>query len=338
VEGFSLPDKRSGRVVLEANTRYWDKSRMARIKRIVFDNTLSQKDAVDLAKSGEGKVDLVTDLSPLDTLRVAESPFATVVKNRRSVTSAFGRFNMLKTSSPWKDLRLRQAANFAINRADLIQYGANGNGLVVPGLRMLDKLGVQPYPFDPGKSRELLRDVGYPNGLGITLIAPQHLQTQATVASKMLDQAGFKTTLQVLDTTTYSQKTLLSELDQPGEKQTWDIALTISWNGLGFPLFDLYHWYALDGPDDWVSEGPELRKLYEQALRTVDTQKQEELQRDMERNIREQAYFLFLYNPVRLFAVNRSVTFVPRPTSWLRLAESSVTDQHWSVRKGNGKK
>ena len=50
---------------------YWDKHRFPRLQRIVFANTLSQKDAVELVKAGEDRVDLVTDLSPLETLRVA---------------------------------------------------------------------------------------------------------------------------------------------------------------------------------------------------------------------------------------------------------------------------
>ena len=82
MEGFSLPDKRSERVVLEANTAYWDTSRFPRLQRIVFDNTLEQKEAVELLKTTEGRVDLVSELRPLDTLRVAESPLAQVVKNR----------------------------------------------------------------------------------------------------------------------------------------------------------------------------------------------------------------------------------------------------------------
>jgi peptide/nickel transport system substrate-binding protein len=339
VEGFSTPDKRSGRLVLEANTRYWDKGRSARIKRIVFDNTLSQKQAVELVKSGAGRVDLVTELSPLETLRVAESGLATVVKNRESRMSVFGRYNMLKTGSPWTDIRLRQAANLAINRADLIQYGANGNGLImpalVPGIR---DPGIAPYPFDPGRARDILREAGYPGGLGITLIAPQDLHTQGTVVSNMLDQAGFKTTLQILDVTVYTQKTLLSHLDQPAEKQSWDIALTQSGDGMSFPLFDLYQWYVIDGVEDWVVEQPELRRLYDLALRTVDHGNQEDVLRQMERHTHEQAYFLFLYHPIRLYAVNRNVRFAPYAISWTRLADSSVTDHHWSVRKKNGQK
>ena len=64
MEGFSTPDKRSDRVVLEANLDYWDPTRLPRLHRIVFDNTLSQQDAVELVKTGEGRVDLVTRAEP----------------------------------------------------------------------------------------------------------------------------------------------------------------------------------------------------------------------------------------------------------------------------------
>jgi ABC-type transport system substrate-binding protein len=89
VEGFSLPDKRSDRVILEANLAYWDPARFPRLHRLIFDNTLSQTEAVELVKTGEGRVDLVTGLSPLETLRVAESPFAAVVKNRGALDVHF---------------------------------------------------------------------------------------------------------------------------------------------------------------------------------------------------------------------------------------------------------
>ena len=55
-----LPNKRSDRIVLEANPDYWDPTRLPRLQRIVFDNTLAQQDAVELVKTGEGRVDLVT--------------------------------------------------------------------------------------------------------------------------------------------------------------------------------------------------------------------------------------------------------------------------------------
>src|SRR5215471_1876538 len=195
VEGFSIPNKRSDRVVLEANPNYWDPKRLPRFKRIVFDNTLGQKDAVELVKTSEGRVDLVTELRPLDTLRVAESPFATVVKNRGSLLTVLGLFNVRKADSPWRDVRLRQAVNVAINREDLIHYATRGNGVIIPALVPAASFGydptLAPYAFAPDTVRHLLRETGYPDGLVLTLIAPEELEVQATVVSKMLEQAGF---------------------------------------------------------------------------------------------------------------------------------------------------
>jgi ABC-type transport system substrate-binding protein len=337
VDGFSVPDKRADRVVLEANPAYWDKTRLPRLQRIIFDNTLAQRDAVELVKTGEGRVDVVSELSPLETLRVAQSPLAKVVKTRDNLAFLFGRFNMVKAGSPWRDVRLRQAVNFAINRDDLIRYAAKGNGLIVPALLSLNTFGydpdLTPYAFDPGQARALLREAGYPDGLALTLLAPSSLEVQATVVGKMLEQAGFTVERQLLDPTDYNQKTRLPELEQPAEQQAWDIALT-SWRDVvNFPALQLYHIFALGGPNDWVLEAPELQRLYAQVLRTVDREHQQALLRQMERHTRDQAYFLFLYNPLKLYAVNHAVDFVPYVSTQLNLAETSVTEAHWSVRR-----
>jgi peptide/nickel transport system substrate-binding protein len=129
----------------------------------------------------------------------------------------------------------------------------------------------------------------------------------------------------------------LSHLDQPAEQQKWDIAVTSWVELLDFPIFQLYHMFALDGPYDWVSEQPELRKLYERVLSSVDREDQQRLIRQMEQHTHDQAYFLFLYNPIRLYAVNNAVEFVPYVT-FLNLAETGVTEQHWSVRQDRIKK
>src|SRR5215813_6353558 len=238
VEGFSLPDKRTDQVILEANMDYWDRSHMPRLQRIVFDNTLGQKDAVELVKTSEGRVDLVTELRPLDTLRVAESPFATVIKNRGSLLTVFGLFNVRKADSPWRDVRLRQAVNVAINREDLLHYATRGNGVIIPALVPERAFGydpaLAPYAFAPDQVRHVLRETGYPDGLGLTLIAPEELEVQATVVSKMLEQAGFTVALQLLDAVTYTRKTRLPALDQPPEQQPWDIALMARFDNINF--------------------------------------------------------------------------------------------------------
>jgi peptide/nickel transport system substrate-binding protein len=337
VEGVSLPDKRSDRVVLEANLDYWDRDRFPRVQRIVFDNTLSQKESVELVKSSEGRIDLVTGLSPLETLRVAQSPFAAVVKNRGALVTVFGQFNMRKTGSPWHDVRLRQAVNYAINREDLIRYATKGNGEIIPALIPIRGYGYDPdlvpYAFEPTTARRLLQEAGYAAGLSLTLIASDDLAVQATVVSKMLEHVGFQVDLQVLDPGAYNRQTDLNHLEQPAEQQPWDMALRSFFDRPNFPVLWFYYNFAVDGPNDWVSEQPGLRRLYAQVLSSVDREQQQALIRQMERHSRDHAYFLFLYNPIGLYAVNKAVQFVPYVSPLLNLTETSVTEQHWSVRK-----
>jgi peptide/nickel transport system substrate-binding protein len=337
VEGFSLPGKRSDRVVLEANPAYWDRTRMPRVKRIVFDNTLSQHEAVDLVKTTEGRVDLVSAVRPLDTLRVAESPWATVVKSRGNLRTVFGLFNRRKAASPWHDGRLRQAANVAIHRADLIRYATRGNGVIIPALLPGASFGYDPalvpYAFDPGKARHLLREAGYPDGLPLSLISAEDLEAQATVVSKMLEQAGFRVALQLLDADTFNRQTHFAALEQPPEHQPWDIALLAEGDLFNFPALVPYGHSMRGGGLNWGSEQPESRQLYEQVLGTVDRERQQGLLRQMERHTHDQAAFLFLYNPIGLYAVNKAVEFVPHVNGMLNLVDLSVTAQHWSVRK-----
>jgi peptide/nickel transport system substrate-binding protein len=245
--------------------------------------------------------------------------------------------NMRKAGSPWRDVRLRQAVNLTIHREDLIRYAAKGNGVIVPALLAVNSFGYDPalvpYAFDPSKARALLQEAGYPDGLTVTLIAPSSLEIQATVVGKMLELAGFTVERQMLEPAVYNQKTDLRFLDQPVEQQAWDIALTSWSDAANFPAMQPYHLFTLDGPHDWVVEEPEIQRLYAQVLRTVDREHQEALIRQMERHTRDQAYFLFLYNPIKLYAVNKAVDFVPYVSTQLNLSETSVTAEHWSVRK-----
>jgi len=150
--------------------------------------------------------------------------------------------------------------------------------------------------------------------------------------------------LQMLDAATFHRKTNVLDADHPGAtasaqgealpaQQTWDMALWSFLDYLNFPVALLYHYFALDGPYDWVVEQPALRQLYEQALHAVDAEQQQSLIRQMERHTHEQAYFLFLYNPIQLYAVNKAVEFVPHVTTLLSLAETTVTEAHWSLQQ-----
>ena len=52
----------------------------------------------------------------------------------------------------------------------------------------------------------------------------------------------------------------------------------------------------------------------------------------MVRYLYERGYALSIYSPRALYAVNKKVNFVPQKSLHLGLKETSVTDNHWSVR------
>jgi ABC-type transport system substrate-binding protein len=200
-------------------------------------------------------------------------------------------FNMRKTTSPWHDVRLRQAANYAINREHLIRYATKGNGVTIPALVPAASFWydptLPPYPFDPTQARRLLHEAGYADGLSLTLIAPMSLEVQATVVSKMLEQGGFRVELQIVTPDAFNRQTDLRQPEQPPERQPWDIALTSRADRGNFPMYLFYFLHALDGFNDWVNEQPVLRHLYEETLRTVDQEQQQALVHQMERHTRD---------------------------------------------------
>ncbi|AJY39613.1 ABC transporter substrate-binding protein [Burkholderia humptydooensis] len=79
-------------------------------------------------------------------------------------------------NSPFKDARVRQAVNYAINRGALAKNLVRGGSQPVyaPCFRTqfgCDTSGVVKYDYNPAKARELLKAAGYPNGFDTDLYA-----------------------------------------------------------------------------------------------------------------------------------------------------------------------
>ena len=147
---------------LVANPNYWKRGH-PKIQRITFVH-YSPKEA--LRAVIEGRVDLVTSLIPKDTLKVAESPHSKVVKGRQDVTFTFGGLNLMSPHTlPLRDMRVRKALNYAVNKKELFRYAFKGNAVEQRGL-LSEKAGVDlsdtdPYDWNVPKAREFLKWAGY---------------------------------------------------------------------------------------------------------------------------------------------------------------------------------
>ncbi len=75
--------------------------------------------------------------------------------------------------SPLRQLKIRQAINYAIDKQKMIKYLRNGigtpgyAGFIPQGMPGFDGAKVSGYSYDPGKARRLLAEAGFPNGKGL---------------------------------------------------------------------------------------------------------------------------------------------------------------------------
>ena len=95
------------------------------------------------------------------------------------------------TVKPFDDVRVRQAINYAINKEALCKVAFAGYAVPsatiypaeIPGAL---KLG--PWPYDPKKARELLKEAGYPNGFTTEIWSGYSNSTSAKVVQFLQQQ------------------------------------------------------------------------------------------------------------------------------------------------------
>ena len=75
--------------------------------------------------------------------------------------------DMYDPTSPWHDNRVRLAANHAIDRQAINESETLGYSKLVGGIIPATydfALRLEPYAYDPKKSKALLKEAGYANG------------------------------------------------------------------------------------------------------------------------------------------------------------------------------
>ena len=337
VEGGMHFARPSERQVLEAYEGYWER-RYPKVRTVIFDNSLigDRKEAMRLCREREGFVDIVTHIRPLDTLKVAESQFAKVVKSK-DVTYLRIIFNLRKKGSKWGDIRLRKALNYAVNREELRKYAAKGNAYNLGGVIPPGGYGHNPdlalYKYDTIKAKSLLSEAGYPDGFELKIISQEAWKLETQIISKMFERIGLKVEIEVLTTPEFFKKIYNPLLDKPPEEQPWDLHIFNLQDFYGHPGFSFSLWNYIEETDiRWIEYDPVYEQMWKEMTGTVDPEAQEAKIGQMVQYLYDKAYAVFLYSPFALYAVNKEVNFVSQKMLWLRLKETYVTKNHWSLR------
>ncbi|MSO65422.1 MAG: ABC transporter substrate-binding protein [Alphaproteobacteria bacterium] len=76
--------------------------------------------------------------------------------------------NKQPVTTPWGDVRVRQAPNYAVNKRAIVDGIYAGRGVVASQSATSKSFGydptIQPYAYNPTKAKQLLTEAGFPNG------------------------------------------------------------------------------------------------------------------------------------------------------------------------------
>jgi peptide/nickel transport system substrate-binding protein len=326
---------RTDRVVLEANRDHWNTERGPRLERVVFRNDLPPTEALELVCTGEGEVDIVSEVSPADARQVEASEHAKLVRVDAMRVLA-GIVNRDAEGAPLHDLRARQALNLAVDRRRLIQEVFAGYAHPLAGLTPHYAAGMppgqRPYQHDPGQARDLLAEAGWPSGRELRLAAPAGLEAAARRLSE-----DFTASLGIeVDLTLIPDAQLLAAQHALVEKVLplpFDV-LVHAWLDLSSdapPAFIHSQFFHTTGAFRAGPSIPEFDDLMARFAAATDPNTLTALTTDLDRFAYDQALSIFLCAPQALYAVNRHVAFDGYATTF-ELAETEVTREHWSRR------
>jgi peptide/nickel transport system substrate-binding protein len=111
------------------------------------------------------------------------------------------------TVKPFDDVRVRQAIAYAVDRQQLIDLALSGVGkpwyAPVPEGYWGATTDLPRLERDVSKSKQLLSEAGYPNGLDITMNVFDTMKPGSDVIVEQLKQVGIRATEEVLDQPTF---------------------------------------------------------------------------------------------------------------------------------------
>ena len=311
-EGVSLIDSRSDRVVMEPNETYWNPDRKPTV-RIVYDNVIGKAEGIKSVAAGDGRVDVVFDLTPDEAHAFPASEHGKI-QTKKAKTILTGVFNENRPDSPWRNPEARRALNLAIDREFVLHQGAHGYGTVIPAFIQPGRYGadpeMKPFPHDPEAAKSALEAAGI-GGRELVFVASPAWEGVVAAIGQCLAKIGLGCRF-------------VSAKEEPPEEFDVKLEWYFDWTPQ-YPVACVHReFFGKDATLRQGPEDPEFDALYDKLLHTPHEPQQEEVVRAVERYLQDQAKALFLYAPYTLFAVSDRVAFTPYDTCMSELAETRI--------------
>jgi len=310
------------RVELVKNTDYWNKDRVPKVDRMILipmPEALSRANAL-LA----GQVDLIETPAP-DVLPRLKQAGMKIVTN---VTPHVWNYHLSTLpGSPWTDIRLRKALNLAIDRSAIIELL---NGLAKPAIGQVDPsspwFGNPSFKikYDLAEAKRLVKEAGYSpeNPLKTFVIAQGGTGQMLSPPMNEFLQQSFKEIGVEIDFKVVELEALYTYW-RKGAKD--EMAAGITSNNIAYvtsdPLYAIIRFFhssqvAPVGVNWGWYANPKVDAIIDEAKRTFDPKKQDEL--------RAQAHGAVVDDAVLVWVVHDT-----NPHALSPKIKSFVQAQHW---------
>src|SRR5215468_8377379 len=275
-------------LVLEAYEGYWRK--VPHVKTLVMRSVPEDSTRLAMLKTGEA-----------DIAYAMMGPAAEEVKRDPKLTLAYsygqGIFFIIfneqgDPKSPWHDLRVRQALNYAIDRqalSDQQTLGASKPTGNIVARAFEFALPIEAYPYDPEKAKQLLKEAGYPKGFDAGAIAsgpPYHALAEGV--ANYLQAVGIRIKVRPME-----RAALIAALKE--KKLT---GLTSGGTGILGNAATRLEPFVLSWGEFARMSYPDIDELYKQQSVERDHKKREALLHQIQWLVHERAMYAPLYELV----------------------------------------
>jgi peptide/nickel transport system substrate-binding protein len=210
------------------------------------------------------------------------------------------------TLKPFDNPQVRQAFDYAIDKALILKQILKGQGEILQG-QVLTKgvLGWNPdlkaRPFDPAKAKKMLQDAGYDFNTPVPITTQNGKYVSDTdicnAVAGMLNQIGVKATVNIVEGGVFQQMTTAQKMGP---------LYMIGWYSVGDADFATV-WYTKGGyRTKWVD--PEYEKLFVAARTTNDLAEREKCYHRMMEILYQQNPSIFLFGLPSLYGVSKDIT------------------------------
>jgi peptide/nickel transport system substrate-binding protein len=284
------------------------------------------EDQSRLTELEAGGVNFIVNIPPDDLARLKQDPKYTTVE-QPGMHTWWVAFNHEK--APFKDVRVRQAINYAVNKKAIVDNLLKGTGTLsinpLPPVVWSYTDTITRYDYNPDKAKQLLAEAGYPDGFKCSFWVPesgsgmQQPVAMGTAIQADLKAVGIDCQIQQFEWGTYLDKVIV-----PPDKAEFDM-FEMSWIGdNGDPD---NHLYILLSGEQWPPAGynmgfyknDKLDPILKEARTTLDRAKRTELYQQAQKLIADDPPWLLIDHETQIVVMDQKIkNFKLHPTGPFR--------------------